>query len=160
MAREVDDLIPKMELENFLFVGQFPEPITTDDFRDLVGPAKYQACRNYWYGVVVEDALLAAVEEEVYKSSRASGVPNDDRMFDQAYILIYDSSCWELMDKFKGEQGQSVIPDFTLTEYKDFTYSRFKYRIKKQDGARFASDTVKGLEYCRRSWNLSLWDEA
>ena len=51
-------------------------------FRDFIGPTKYRAYLNYWYGVIVEEALQLAVEEEVRKRYRARGYP-DSEDFDE-----------------------------------------------------------------------------
>jgi hypothetical protein len=40
----------------------------------------------------------------------------------------------------------------TLDEMKEFTYWLFKFRLKRHEKARIASDTKKGLDYLKRQW--------
>ena len=43
--------------EGLLFTGQLPPEVTSEVFRELIGVTKHRAYLNYWYGVVLEEAL-------------------------------------------------------------------------------------------------------
>ncbi|MBI4201208.1 MAG: hypothetical protein HY531_02835, partial [Chloroflexi bacterium] len=66
---EVDGLVPADEKEALLFQSRLPQEVSEVEFRNLLGPDKYRAHLNYFYGVVVEEALLLAVEEAIRKES-------------------------------------------------------------------------------------------
>ena len=58
-----------------------------------------------------------------------------------------------MLDNFRQEKGYPEIDSITLGELKEFTYWLFKYRLKKCEKARIASDTRKALEYLKRQWH-------
>ena len=67
LCSEVNGLLPEEESSDLLFFATPPIELPKKDFMKLIGESKYQAHLNYHYGVVIEAALILAVEEEVYK---------------------------------------------------------------------------------------------
>ena len=65
---EVEDLIPKENTTELLFRGTIGADLTPNDFKRLLGSNKYSAYLNYWYGIVVEEALLRCIEQEEIKN--------------------------------------------------------------------------------------------
>ena len=55
-----EDLIPSDDRENLLFDGVLPQDFDREQFKDLLGIDKYRAYLNYYYGIVVEEALHLA----------------------------------------------------------------------------------------------------
>jgi hypothetical protein len=141
----LDGAISPPEREALLFHGHPPLQMDEDEFQQLLGTPKYQAHLNYLYGVVVEEALQLAVEEEIAKehhghvwsASHADGSP--------AFERIYGRTQTELLREFLKERGLEATDSLEMTELKEFTYWLFKYRVRTADGARVASDTRKGL---------------
>jgi hypothetical protein len=70
---EIHDYTLPEERERLLFTGRLPEEIDSDRLEKLLGFAKHRAYMNYWYGVVVEEAIQLAVEEEVHKEQCSRG---------------------------------------------------------------------------------------
>ena len=68
---ELDGDVSAEEREALLFHGRPPLEIDEEEFQTLIGTPKYQAYLNYLYGVVVEEALQLAVEEEMAKEHHA-----------------------------------------------------------------------------------------
>lgn len=148
---EINGLIPPAEKEALLFKGLAPIQLSAREFRELIGITKYRAYLNYLYGVIVEDALQMAVEDEVRKDSVSRGTLNDNQIFWRAFERIYGKS-WEAMlalytsaDKIKNVDSMSI------NERKAYIYWLFKYRFLNADKARVASDTKKGLNYLNRA---------
>ena len=77
LCPELDAVMTEEEKEKLLFKGQLPGEVTLEVFRDLLGTNKYRGYLNYWYGVVVEEALQEAVEEEIQKDRRSRGRPSN-----------------------------------------------------------------------------------
>ena len=75
LCSELNGAIPVGARETLLFEGRLPPEVSDDTFRRLIGATKHRAYLNYWYGVVLEEALQLAVEEEVRKSHRARCYP-------------------------------------------------------------------------------------
>jgi hypothetical protein len=98
----------------------------------------------------VEQSLILTVQEEVHKERGALGYRNDHDAVDEAYRRIYGATKAELLRRFRWEKGYSQRGSITLTELKEFTYWLFKYRLKRCDKARVASDTKKAVERLRR----------
>jgi len=56
-----------------------------------------------------------------------------------------------LLDSFRKEKRYPKRKSITLSELKEFTYWLFKYRLKKCDKSRVASDTKKALIKMQRN---------
>ena len=139
------DYVSDSERDGLLFFGRPPIEIDEEEFQALIGTPKYQAYLNYLYGVVVEEALQYAVEMEVEKERHGhvwSGAHADNL---PAFSRIYGHSHEELLHEFLKERDLEARDDIELSELKEFTYWLFKYRVRRHEGARVASDTRKGL---------------
>ncbi len=146
LVTEVDGLIPTDEKEALLFQSRLPQDIPESQFRSLIGPDKYRAHLNYFYGVVVEESLLLAVEEEIRKEHVSRGLPDGEYIAEAAYYRVYGDSQEDLIEAFCQDMGRAISSSICLTELKEFTYWLFKRRVDTADSARVASDTKKGLE--------------
>jgi len=152
LCQEIADLIPEEERVNLLFHDHPPIKLSKDEFKKLIGNAKYKAYLNYLYGVLTEEALLLAVTEEIRKERRTLGLAEDDSAVDVAYQRIYGATQDDLFSQFRKEKGYRQRQSTTLGELKQFTYWLFKYRLKRSEKARVASDTKKALSWLHRNW--------
>lgn len=146
LCESVDGLLPEDEKLNLLFHSKPPLDLTPEKFKRLIGSAKYRQYLNYFYGIMVEEALILAVREEVRKEKRISGFNKELDIDDEVYQRIYGATKAVLLKQFRREKGYSQRRSISLTELKEFTYWLFKYRLNHCDKARIASDTKKGLE--------------
>jgi len=147
-----DGLLPDKEVESLLFHGIPPLQLSAREVRELIGDRKYGQYLNYFYGVTVEEALLLVVQEEIEKEKRAHVLRNKSGSPEEAFFRIYDAGRDELLKLFRHEKRYSQLHSITLSEMKEFTYWLFKYRLKKCEKAKIASDTKKALEYLQRQW--------
>jgi hypothetical protein len=155
LCAELDGVIPVEDKEALLLNGQLPEAVTPEVFRELIGVTKHGAYLNYWYGVVLEEALQLAVEQEVRKRHRARCYPDSEELVEQAFAHLYGKNRSDLLAEFLKSPRSAPPPIFetvdpeesalSLTELKEFTYWLFKHRVNVWDPARVASDTRKGL---------------
>lgn len=145
LCEEINGLIPEKERIDLLFFGRAPVELTRDEFRKLMGDAKYQAYLNYLYGILVEQFLILAVTEEVRQQRRVLGLNEDRGVTDEAYLHIYGATQEELLKSFRKEKGYPQRRSIGLTELDEFTYWLFKYRLKRCDKSRVASDTKKAI---------------
>jgi hypothetical protein len=143
LCEEIKDFIPKDELTNLLFFDRPPVEIPEEEFKKALGPAKYRAYLNYLYGVLTEQALILATVYEIRKG-RISPV-NPEAEAEVAFRRIYHAGQAELLEAFEKEMKYPRRKSLTLTELKEFTYWLFKYRIKKSEKPKVASDTKKAL---------------
>ena len=139
------DVIPAGEREALLFFGRAPGAPDPEEFRRLIGPAKYRAHLNYLYGVVVEEALQLAVEQDVHKELRCRVWGSDRRTDETVFERIYGRAREELLASFRDERELRHTPTLSLAELREFTYWLFKFRLQVADPARIASDTRRGL---------------
>jgi hypothetical protein len=144
LSEEIENLIPEEERIELLF-GRPPIELSSDEFKALIGNEKYQAHLNYFYGIIVEQALHLAVEMEIEKEQYGKIPPNHPSPRD-VFQRIYDSSEPVLLGLFRKEVGYPQSENITLTEFNEFTYWLFKYRISKCDRSRLGSDTRKALK--------------
>ena len=154
LCDEIDGAIPMDDRETLLFTGQLPATVSADAFRELIGPTKHRAHRNYWYGIVLEEALQLAVEEEVRKQHRARCYPDNEDLVENAFSILYGKShqqAWELFleehkpEKVEADGAPGSSEGWSLTTLKEFTYWLFKHRLHYWDPARVASDTRKAM---------------
>ena len=143
---ELDGMVGAKDRDALLYHGHPPLEIADEEFQDLIGTPKYQAYLNYLYGVVVEESLQLAVEEEVAKEQHGHGGSSRRSESDTAFERLYGKPQTDLLAEFLKERGLSLeTNELQYTQLKEFTYWLFKYRVRSHEGARVASDTRKGL---------------
>ena len=155
LCAEMDGFVPPEDKERLLFQGKLPEQVEPDMFRDMLGTSKYRGYLNYCYGVVVEEALQLAVEEDVRKRHRARGYSDSEDFVEEAFTHLYGETRTTMIDLFQREQHLHRGRGLSLANLKQFTYWLFKHRVQMWDPARVASDTRKGLQRLRlleRDW--------
>lgn len=152
LCLEIPDRAPQGEVEAMLFRGQLPENIAPERFRQLIGPYRYTAHLNFWYGVVVEEALQLATEEAIRKSRLARCYGDSEEVVEEAHRHLYGATRAELAPQFlaecDGQWGQEP-ESFALAAWQEFIYWLFRRRIRQWHPARVASDTRRGLERLR-----------
>jgi len=148
-------LVPAAAVERLLVTGQLPDEVSPAHFREALGFEKYRAHLNFFYGVVVEEALWHAVEREVQKERGVRGLHHPFGVLDLVCGKLYRADLSTLMRRFRRERGERPSVKFSLSEWKEFTYSLFKYRVGNHDSARIASDTRKGLIMLEEIWGVA-----
>ena len=133
-----------------LFTGRWPDAIDEPQFKRLLGVDKHRGYLNYFYGVMVEEALQSATEREVHKRHPSNSNQYQDDFSEEAFSKIYRASRSELLKQFRKEMGLRAKRSMTLTESREFTYWLFKHRLSICDKAKVASDTRKGLQHFHR----------
>ncbi|MCI0859428.1 MAG: hypothetical protein J4N81_11895, partial [Chloroflexi bacterium] len=98
LCAEMDGVIPVEEKERLLFRGVLPLKEDAGAFRDLLGASKYRGYLNYWYGVVVEEALQLAVEDEVRKRHKARGYSDSEDLVEDAFTQLYGETRTALLE--------------------------------------------------------------
>jgi len=141
----VKGLVPEDGKTALLFHCRPPLSLSVDKFKELIGEAKYIHYLNFFYGVIAEEALVLAVEEEVRKEKRASGLIRETEPTTETYRRIYDSTKGVMLRTFRKEQNHPQLRSIDLTELKEFAYWRFKFRLKICEKAKVASDSRKAL---------------
>ncbi|MCK9517732.1 MAG: hypothetical protein M0R74_01715 [Dehalococcoidia bacterium] len=147
---EVRDVVPAGEVERLLFEGRWPIEMDDDEFAQRIGAAKHSAHLNFLYGVLVEEALQLSVEEDIHKECRSRAWGQDDREDETMYQRVYGATRGELTALYYEDTGIMLGRRVALSEWRAFTYWLFKARLKRQDKARVASDTRRGLAQLTR----------
>jgi hypothetical protein len=151
LSCEVEDLIPREDIEEMLFTGRFPAPFGDEEFEELLGGDKHRGHLNYFYGVEVETALQQTVESEIEKRHYANGRRYGIDHAEEAYFRIYRSTESQLLAEYQVANGIGEDDPMTLTGLKEFTYWLFKRRLRVSDKAKIASDTLKGLQLLNKA---------
>ncbi len=151
LCETVEELLPEDEMNALLFHGVPPMELDAGEVKDLIGEKKYKQYLNYFYGVTVEEALLLAVQEAIDKEKWVQGL-GKTQSNDEVYHRVYDIEKDELLKQFRQEKHHVHRQSITLDEMKEFTYWLFKYRLKRCEKARIASDTKKALDYLKKQW--------
>jgi hypothetical protein len=149
LCETVDGLLPEDEKTALLFHGEPPLNLSPGKFKELIGSPKYHQYLNYFYGITVEEASVLAVEEEVHKERLASGYFKYPDTTNETYRRIYGATKAILLKHFRRDKGYPQLKSISLTELKEFTYWRFKYRLDHCEKAKVASDTKKALHWLK-----------
>ena len=147
LCAEIAEYIPQEELETLLFAGRLPPSVTPEEFRERLGGHKYRAWLNYWYGVVVEEALQEAVVAEVRKRQQGRGYPDSEDLIEEAFAHLYGATRADLLKEYRREAGVGQRAPLSLADGKEFIYRLSQRRYQLWDPARVASDTRKGIRY-------------
>ena len=142
---DAEGAVPAEAKERLLFTGRLPEPMEEDEFRDLIGVTKHRAYLNFHYGVVLEEALQLAAEEEARKRHMARCFADTEDLVEEAFRQLYQKSRFELLEEFRTGARVDRRRGMNLTDLKEFTYWLHKRRIDLWDPARVASDTRKAI---------------
>ena len=137
--------VPSDDTERLIFTGALPDGVTETQFAEALGPEKHRAHLNYFYGIVVEEALWLAVEREVEKERVLRGVRHSSGVDDAVAERLYGADLPALLRRFQREHGRPRRVRLTLGQSREFTYWLFKRRLAASDQARVASDMRKGL---------------
>ena len=137
--------VPPEDAERLIFTGALPDGVSETQFAEALGPEKHRAHLNYFYGVVVEEALWLAVEREVEKERGLRGLRHPSGVDDAVADRLYGADLPSLLRRFQREQGRPGRVRLTLGQSREFTYWLFKRRLAASDQARVASDMRKGL---------------
>ena len=151
LCEAVDGILPEKEKTDFLLRGNPPFEITKDQFQQLIGRVKYRQYLNYFYGIIVEDALLMAVKEEVRKGHLLTGWMVEEETSTASFRRIYGNTQSVLLEQFRKEKHRRQLKSISLGELKEFSYWLFHYRVKNNDKSRVASDTKKALNWLDRN---------
>lgn len=149
LCLSIPDAVPPDELDALLFYGRLPQDIGPERFREIIGPYRYTAHLNFWYGVVVEEALQLVTEDSIRKSRLARCYGDSDDVVEEAYRHLYGDTRTNLVPQFLDDAGGAWGFDpeaLSLVAWQEFTYWLFKRRIRKWHPARVASDTRRGLQ--------------
>jgi hypothetical protein len=149
LCTELAGFISDEEKERLLFWGILPDETGPEALQNLLGVNKYRAYLNYWYGVVVEEALQLSVEEDVRKRHLALCYADSEDLVEQAFVLLYGANRAELLENFREWANIARRRALSLTDLKGFNYWLHKRRLKMWDPARVASDTKRGIRRLR-----------
>ena len=97
--------MPEEARRELLFTGDVSGSVSGEEFKDLLGHQKYSAYLNYWYGVVVEGAVVQCVEEEEWKRIHSGGVRSPSGVTDLAYRRVYGLDQDTLLKLFREKKG-------------------------------------------------------
>jgi hypothetical protein len=150
LLMEVPEALSREERERLLFHSKLPEHVTEQQFKQCLGVDKYRAHLNFFYGVIVEEALMQAVELEALKESRARGFTQGRGVDILVAERLYGDEYGTLLAQFRNGDVKGRKPGLDLGEWKAFIYWLHKLRLERSDQARTASDTRKGLRQLQR----------
>ena len=147
LCDSVDGAIPDDERTALLFHGTPPLALSAQEMRRLLGDAKYRAYLNYLYGIIVEEALQQAVRAELSKERPWQTTGSEAAIWDETFRRLYGTTFSQLYAEFS---GHALAGRLDLAALKEFTYWLFKYRFRRSEPARIASDTRKGILYLQQ----------
>jgi hypothetical protein len=141
------ETLPNSDVELLLFRGQPPIDVSEEEFRQRLGPMKSWAYLNYFYGVTVEEAVLMAIEDALWKEHGHRSTPaSAGRVAAEAFQRLYGEDRSEALLRFQREKGYEQVQALAFQEWKEFTYWLFRQRVRSFNKPRVASDTKRGLE--------------
>ena len=127
--------------------------ISEQEFRRILGVDAWRAHLNYFYGVHIEQCLIAAIQSRIQKRRYASGMPPSDDASERAYLGLYEETEQTLWDQFLECNSvrlaeliaESPEKTRTIALDEEFTYWLFKKRIEHTNAPQIAAETQRGL---------------
>ncbi len=151
LCDEVNSMIPEKEKFALLFHSRPPLDLTQEELKRLIGEKKYHQYLNYFYGITVEEAILQTIREEVRKERSANGMRYRTDEEDEIFKRVYGETEPTLFKAFRKEKHYPYSTTSSLATLREFTYWRFKYRIRECEKAKVASDTLKALQWLKNN---------
>ena len=118
LCESANDLLGDREVDELLFGGMLPERVDADSFRERLGVHKFRGFLNFFYGVTVEEALHAAVEQEILKRHIGNGVQYRDDFTNESFQKIYHEPKDSLFEQFHIESNYSDGDSLSITQSK------------------------------------------
>ncbi len=154
LAEDDESPIESSEIFNWLATSGVFGGLGEEKFRRIIGVDGWRAHLNYFYGVHIEQCLIAAIQARNHKRRYSAGLPPSDESSDRAYLGLYEDNEQTLWDQFLTENSERLSnlidesPEETRTIALDeeFTYWLFKRRIEYTLAPQVASETQRGLE--------------
>ena len=132
-------MVPDREIEDFL-QGKLPLELTGEELSEIIGEKKYSLYLNFFYGVVVESALINLTREELSREGFLLPVYGTE---EEAYLRIYGLSMRDMSDLFTKKHGRQPSRE-------ELTYFAFKHRLAHAEKEKLASDTKRALLWLER----------
>lgn len=154
LDREESNTIPAEKIFEWIEASNVFGGIPEDEFRRILGIDGWRAHLNHFYGVHIEQCLIAAVQARIQKNRYASGMPPSDDASDKAYIGLYEQTeqeLWEIFTTENAERLSNLIAESpeqtrTIALDEEFTYWLFKRRIEYTLAPQVAAETQRGLD--------------
>tara|TARA_B100001029_G_C15063719_1_gene461177 strand:+ start:4305 stop:4946 length:642 start_codon:yes stop_codon:yes gene_type:complete len=143
------------EIDNYLFTPYDFSHKERNQIKRLMGSKLYSAHLNYFYGVVVENAIREILRSEIEKKRGYLDQNNYFLINEKIFKLIYGKNIEELWAEFcsnerLGARSYYVPNKIYSLEYDSFTYWLSKKRIKLCAPELNASLISRGLDYLER----------
>lgn len=132
--------------------------LSEQEFRRILGVDGWRAHLNHFYGVHIEQCLLAAVQSRIQKQRYSKGMPPSDDASDRAFMGLYEDTEQELWQIFTTENAErlshlideSADDTRSIALDEEFTYWLFKRRIENTNAPQVAAETQRGLDMMAR----------
>lgn len=158
LAGDCQGIISREDLSDALFIDEYELVRTDENLRRELGSLKYSQYLNYFYGVLLEEVLIFATEDEVRKMYTSNGFRSVAKETDLALVRLYGTNERALLDRYCKEEGVELInTEMTVTQKREFTYWLFKFRMRSAEPAKAASDVSKALNYMQMARSKSFY---
>lgn len=147
ILKEQGTSLPAEQTEALLFNGQPPVHLSPQEMSTLLGEKKYRQYLNYFYGVIVEEALQQNITAEIRKERMSQIISKEADIMEEAFKRIYEAGQDKMLSFFYVDLERKPKGKLTTKELKEFYYWLFKYRVNHCDKAKVASDTKKALKF-------------
>ena len=135
--------------------------INEQEFRRILGVDAWRAHLNYFYGVHIEQCLIAAIQSRIQKKRYSAGMPPSDDASDRAFLGLYEETeqdLWQTFLELNSERLADLIAGSTeesrtVALDEEFTYWLFKRRIEHTNAPQVAAETQRGLDMLNRIKN-------
>ena len=103
LCEVIDSTLPEDEKLALLFHGRPPLEVPLVKFIERIGKSKYHQYLNYFYGIIVEQTLFLAIQEDLRKEWMPLSYNHESYITDEAYRRIYGYPQLELFKCFLKE---------------------------------------------------------
>lgn len=143
-------------INNLLFTGLNFKDSEKEKIKNSMGPKMYSAHLNYFYGIVVEHAIIEVMRINLVKKLGFFRKENDMTLNEKIFINLYGKEISELWKEFcfthrVGSRNYYVPKKIYCKDHDNFTYWLSKKRILLCTPELNASLISRSLKYLERS---------
>ena len=132
--------------------------VSEQEFRRILGVDGWRAHLNHFYGVHIEQCLIAAVQSRIQKRRYSTGMPPSDDAADRAFVGLYEGAeqgLWRIFSEESSERLNHLFDESdedtrSIALDEEFTYWLFKRRIENTNASQVAAETQRGLDMMAR----------
>ena len=153
LMKTQDNLLDKIESD--IFELKNLDKTSRDEIRSFLGPNLFSAHLNYYYGVIVEQAIREVLKNKYAKRENYSLGSESEKLDDKIFKDLYNQNIKELWSEFAKSERLQNKSYYVPTKIYCYEMDCFNYWLSKKRTLRSTPELngsliSRGLEYLKK----------